>query len=541
MGTKGGGGCWGNGARHCISILTTKLFIQFLGEQSPSVRHSPIKAARPVGILEAKLSAWAESRELRYHSFRPQPPPLVPLLFTFAARTPRACQSAMTAERMIRLPSRPSWEHHDSFLIYDYEPKMDVTGGPNRASTLSISPLPFVLFSGRTKARQSTAPLLPSDVSIDFPFSPITPPPPLPRLRQTIQQTLARPLHTPLLSTTTTPSSEPRVPAPPSQSVVLSGPGLPKSPQPLPMTVPVMSYQAAPVTRPTPQVETVPSSSYPRVRPLPQRPATTKPIEENLWAEPDDRPRRSHSAQVVGYHSELDSNALRRNRHIRRAQKVPLNGPRPLPPLPGTSPSISTVLMEPYDQTSKRVSSPTQPTTPRTWAALHRSKSDPTSPPLPRRPNLHLVIPKSQAANSGRHLPKQEPSPTTPSCDVESSGSRATKPQWHSLDYFPAIDYASMATPSASRRPPPSAHTDGGKDNTTLLDWHLLEEALGIDGDMGVTLSASPVIVSFLPSPGAPPVPAIPDRFLVDRELFRAVSQVLLSKFTYSISTTVGR
>lgn len=448
----------------------------------------------------------------------------------------------MTAEGTIRLPSSPPWEHYDSFLICDHESKMDVTGGPNRASTLSISPLPFILFSGRTKARQSTTPLLSSDVSVDFPFSPVTPPPPLPMLRQAVQQTLAQALHTPP-STTTIPSSEPRVPVPPlSESVVLSRPGLPKPPQPVPMAVSAMSIRSAPVGWLPPQVEPVPPPSYPQVRPLPQRPLTAKPIgDENIWAESDDRLGRSNSAQANGYHSEFDSNALRRNRHIRRAQKVPLNGPRPLPPLPGTSPSISTVLMEPYDQTSKRVSSPTQPTTPRVLTALQRSKSDPTSPPLPRRPNLHLVIPMSQAANSDRRLPQQEPNPITPSCEDESSGSRSMNPQWHSLDYFPAIDYASVATPSSSRRPPPSAHPDGGKDNTTVLDWQLLEQALGIDGDVGVTLSASPVMVSFLPSPGAPPVPAIPDRFLADRELFCVVSQTLLSNLAYSISTAVGK
>jgi hypothetical protein len=333
-------------------------------------------------------------------------------------------------------------------------------------------------------------------------------------LRQAAPQTLARPLYTPPLFTTTAPSSEPRVPAPPPfKSVVLSGTGLPTPP----MTIPAMSIQAAPVARPPPQVEPISSSPYPRVRPLPQRPPTAKPIEdENPWAELDDRPSRSNSAQANVYHSEFDSNALRRNRHIRRAQKAPLNGPRPLPPLPSTS--ISRILMEPYDETSKRVSSLTQHATPRIMTDLHRSKSDPTSPPLPRRPNLHLVIPKSQAANSDRRLPKQEPNPTPPSSwEVESSGSRTTKPQWHSIDYFPAIDYASMATPSASRRPPPSANPDGGKDNTTMLDWHLLEQALGIDSDVGVTRSASPVMESFLPLPGAPPVPAIPDRFLTDR------------------------
>ena len=493
------------------------------------------KIQRSTGLFEAKLSTGqrAERPLLSSSTF------CTPFIYLHRARRPRACQSAMTAERIIRLPSRPPWEHYNSFLICDHESKMDVTGGPNRASTLSISSLPFVLFSDHTKARQSTTPPLSLDVSVDFPFSPVTPPPPLPMLRQAVQQTLARPLHTPP-SATTIPISEPRVPAPPlSESVVLSRPGLPKPPQPAPMAVPAMSIRSASVGWLPPQVEPVPPPSYPRVRPLPQRPPTAKPIEdENLWAESDDRLGRSNSAQANGYHSEFDSNALRRNRHIRRAQKVPLNGPRPLPPLPGTSPSISTVLMESYDQSSKRVSSPTQPTTPRVLTALQRSKSDPTSPPLPRRPNLHLVIPKSQAAKSDRRLAQQEPNPTTP-CEDDSSGSRSMKPQWHSLDYFPAIDYASVATPSSSRRPPPSAHPDGGKDNTTVLDWHLLEQALGIDGDVGATLSASPVVMSFLPALGAPPVPAIPDRFLVDRELFCVVPQTLLSNLAYS--TTLGK
>lgn len=419
----------------------------------------------------------------------------------------------MTAERFV-------WEDQAPFLVRDYEPKMDRTGGPNRASTLSrISPLPCVLFSGRTKARQTTTPLLPSDVIVDFPFSPLTPPTSLPMPRQTVQQTLAQSPHTPPLPTATPSSSDPQVPAPPpSMSVVPSGPGLPP-PQTLPMSVPALSSQAAPMGRPPPQIGPVPSSSYPQVRPLPQRPSTEMPIEdENIWAGSDDRTDRHYSAKTNGYHSEFDSNALRRNRHIRRAQKVPLNGPRPLPPLPGTIPSISTVLMEPSNQTPKRISSPTQPVTPRILTALHRSKSDPSSLPLPRKPNLHLVIPRSQAANSDRRLPQQEPSPTTPSCEDENSGSRSNKPQWDSLDYFPTIDYASVATPSASRRPPPSAHPDGGKDNTTLLDWQLLEQALGIDSDVGVTRSASPTMVSFLPSLDAPPVPSIPERFLVNRE-----------------------
>jgi hypothetical protein len=426
----------------------------------------------------------------------------------------------MTAERIVKLASIPPWEDHDSCLICDYESNMDMTGGPNRASTLSISRLPFVLFSARTKVRQSTRLLLPADVEVDFPFSPVTPPPPLPMLRQAAQQSLAQPLHSPPLSTGAAPNSEPRVPAPlPSDSVVLTGPSLPNPPQPLPMAAPSASLQAAPMGRLLPQVEPVPSSSYPRVRPLPQRPPTAKPIEdENLWDKPDARLGRS-SAQENGSHSESDSNALRRNRHIRRAQKVPLNGPRPLPPLPVTNPSISTILMEPYHLPLKRVSSPNQPTSPRILTALQRSKSDPISPPLTRKPNLHLVIPKAHSSNRDRHLPQQEPSPKTPaSCEDESSGSRSTKSQLHSLDYFPAIDYASVATPSASRRPPPSAHPDGSKDNVTLLDWQLLEQALGVDSDVGTTRSASPVMVSFSLSPDAPPVPAIPDRFLADRK-----------------------
>ena len=425
----------------------------------------------------------------------------------------------MTAERCTKLASIPPW------VKCDHEPNIDRAGSPNRTSTLSISPLPFVLFSGRTKSRQSTMPLLPSDVSIDLPFSPLTSPPPMPTLRQSAQQTLAQPLHTPSLSTGTVPSSKPQVPArTSSKSMVPSDPGLPKSPQPLPMTIPALSTEAAPVGRSPPRVGPAPSSSYPQVRPLPQRPPRAKPIEdENTWADSHDR-LGSYSAPINGYQSEFDSNALRRNRHIRRAQKVPLNGPRPLPPLPGTIPSISAVMMEPYTQPSKRVSSPTQPAPPRILTALHRSKSDPTSTPLPRKPNLHLVIPRPRAATSDRRLPQQEPSPTTPACDDESSGSWSAKPQWDSLDYFPTIDYASVATPSASRRPPPSAHPDGGKDNTTLLDWHLLEQALGIDGDVAVTRSASPVMVSFLPSPGAPPVPPIPERFLVSCEYYYAIS-----------------
>jgi len=421
----------------------------------------------------------------------------------------------MTAARILKLASIPPWEDRNSVLIYDYESKMDMAGGLNRASTLSISRLPFVLFSGRDKARQSTRSLLPSDVEVDCSFSPITPPPPLPMLRQTVQQTLAKPLRTPPLSTATPLESERQIPAPsPSESVVLARPSLPKPPQPLPMAASAVSIQAVSMGRPLPRVEPVTSSSSPRVRPLPQRPPTAKPIEdENLWAGPDDRLGRSNSEQGKGYYSEFDSNALRRNRHIRRAQKAPLNGPRPLPPLPGTN---QTILMEPYELTLKRASSPTQPAPPRVLAALHRSKSVPTSTPLHRKPKLHLVIPKTQGANSDRHFPQQEPSSTMPaSCEGDSSGSRPRKSQWHSLDYFPTIDYASAATPSALRRPPPP---DGAKDNVTLLDWHLLEQALGIDGDVDVTPSASPIMVSFLPSPGAPPVPAIPDRFLADRE-----------------------
>ena len=420
----------------------------------------------------------------------------------------------------------PPWEDQESFFTYDYEPKMDVSGAPSRASTLSLSHLPFVLFSARTKARQPTKLLLPSDVDVAFPFSPVSPPPPIPMLRQ---QTLPLPLHTPPLSVATAPNSEPQIPAPCSSvSAVLTRPRLPKLPQPPPMATPAVPVQVVAMGLPLPQTAPVPSSSGPRVRPLPQRPPTAKSIEdESPCPQPGDKIGHPNSAQVNGYHSELDSNALRRNRHIRRAQKVPLNGPRPLPPLPGTNPSTYAILTGPNGSTLKRASSPTQPAPPRIFTALQRSMSDPTSPPLSRKPNLSLVIPKLQVDDRGRHLPQQEPRPTPPSSsDGESSSSRSTKSQAHSLDHFPTIDYASVATPSASRRPPPSAHPDGGRDRDgNLLDWHLLEEALGIDGDADVRLTESPVMVSFLPSPGAPPVPAIPDRFLAARGYCRTVSQ----------------
>lgn len=432
----------------------------------------------------------------------------------------------------------PLWEGQESFpAYYDHEAKGDMTGGPNRASTLSISHLPFVLFSApeRAKARHSTKSLLPSDVDAAFPFTPITPPPPLPMLRQSSQKTLAQPLNTPRLSTRTASDSEPRLPRPhPSASVLPTVPSLPKPPQPLPMATPAVPMQGAPKGRPMPHNRSVSSSSGPRVRPLPQRPPTAKPIEdESLGAEPDGKIGRSNSTPVPKYDPESDSNALRRNRHIRRPQKATLSGPRPLPPLPGTSPNTSIVVTELNAPTFKRVSSPTQPAPPRILTSLHRSRSDPISPPPYRKPNLSLVIPKSQTDSRGRHLPQQEPQPTAPSsCEDESSGLQHKKSQSHSLHYFPTIDYASAATPSASRRPPPSAYPESGKDNSALLDWHLLEEALGIDGDVDVVPTASPVMLSFLPSPTAPPVPTIPDRFLVDREYRRTVSQALRSNLT---------
>lgn len=331
-------------------------------------------------------------------------------------------------------------------------------------------------------------------------------------LRQAGQQhTLAQPLYSLPLPTRTVPNSEPRVlTSRPSASVVLAIPSIPNLPQPLPMAGPSISIQAAPLARQLPQVGPAPSSSSgPRVRPLPQRPPTAKPIEdESLWAEPGDMVAPSNITQANEVQSDLDSNALRRNRHIRRATKVPLNGPRPLPPLPGTTRCTSLNLTEPFDP-SKRASSPAQRAPHRSLAALQRSKSDPISPPLPRKPYLSLVIPMSQPTSTD---------PTTPNyCGDESPGS--TRSQRHSLDYFPTIDYASVATPNSSRRPPPSAYPDGGKENGTTLDWHLLEQALGIDGDdIAVAPGAPPVVESFLPCPDAPPVPVIPDRFLSDRE-----------------------
>ena len=437
------------------------------------------------------------------------------------------------------------WEGQNAFLAYDYEPEADMTGAPNRASSLSISHLPFVLFSapGRAKARQSTKSLLPSDVDVAFPFTPITPPQPLPMPMETTQQTLIQPPNPPAPSTSTASNSQTRLPRPhPSASVLLAGPSLPKPPQPLLIATPAVPMQAASMERPLRPTGSVSSSSGPRVRPLPQRPPTAKPImDESLWAEPEGKIGRSNSTPPNAYHSEIDSNALRRNRHIRRAQKATLNGPRPLPPLPGTSPSMSIILTRPNDPTSKRAPSPTQRAPPLVLTTLHRSKSDPTSPLPHRKPNLSLVIPKPQTDTRRRHLPHQEPRPTTPPLyEDESSDSQSAKSQPHLLQYFPTINYASVATPSTSRRPPPSAHPESGKDNSAMLDWHVLEEALGIDGEEVAVPTTSPVMVSFLPSPDAPPVPAIPDRFLIDREYRRAASQAR-SNLADSISTTTRR
>ena len=422
----------------------------------------------------------------------------------------------------------PSMEAHEPFSAYEYEPyepyepkadamdtmdTMDTTGGPNRSWTLSISHIPFVLFSvpERAKARYSTKSLLPSDVDVAFPLSPITPPPPLPLLRQSDQ---TQPPNTLPLPTRAASNPEPRLLGPDPSPPVL--PARPSLPQPPPMATPAVPRQLAPVGRSLTHTGPVSSSAGPRVRPLPQRPPPVLPIDDQSpWSEPDGKIGRSNSTPLYGYHSEVDPNTLRRNRHIRRAQKVALGGPRPLPPLPGASSSMSIILTESNHPTSKRVSSPTQPAPPRILTSLHRSKSDPISPSPHPKPNLSLLIPKSQTENRDRHLPQQEPRPTaTSSREHESLGSQDTKLQPHSLHYFPTIDYASVNTPSASRRPPPSAHPD----NSTLLDWHLLEEALGIDGDGAVVQTESPAMVSFLPSPDAPPVPAIPDRFLVDRE-----------------------
>jgi hypothetical protein len=439
-----------------------------------------------------------------------------PLSLVPTFRLEHAARASMSVDTIVKQATAPLWEDEDAFDTYDY--KMDVTGAPDRASTLSISHLPFVLFSGgRTRPGQSTKPLHPSDIDFASPFTPITPLPPLPMLRQAVQQTLPQPRGTPHLPTGTASDSEPRLSAlRPSISVVSAGRRLPRL-LPVSMAAPTVSIQAGPMGPQLPQVGPVPSSSGPQVRPLPQRPPTANPIDdEDPWAESDDNVGRPSRTQTNEIQSDSDANALRRNRHIRRAQRAPLNGPRALPPLPGTNLNTSTLSTVPHDPTSKRTSSPVQPVQPRALSALQRSKSDPTSP-LPRGQGLSLVIPRFQAADSSQYPPLLELIPTTPSpSEDESSGTAPKKPQRHSLDYFPTIDYASVATPSASRRPPPSAYPDGGKENGTLLDWHLLEEALGVD--TAIIPADSPISVSFLPSPGAPPVPAIPDRFLADRE-----------------------
>lgn len=349
----------------------------------------------------------------------------------------------------------------------------------------------------------------------------------------------------------------------PSERLSQGPKALPQRPQPAPSRPEQQEIKEAstskPLTRlpsrPLPSIrhsEPIPQS----VRLLPQRPTTiplvTDEVTEapqSIWR-PTHRPRAS-SASVFSVqaneddHAATEMEALRRRRHIRRPRRSQdLAGPRPLPALPGSSATLP--LPKPArGETPFLKRAATVGIVPQIQTTLSRSNSDPGLTPIysptPTRPNLSILIPSTSSDGAPSKISSAS---TTTSSPSQASYLDLDEQEDHTLDDFPPIDYASIATPSAWRRPPPSAvalTSDTHRPGTVLLDWQSLGQALEIDGDMAVTPGptsnrALPWMDSFA---HAPPVPAIPRRFLDEGVLCLMTSAISSADSIPSLCSTI--